>query len=157
MRGSRRGLAGPALVAALALVPLAIRAAPETLPAPPLRACARLAEDAQRLHCFDAELARHPLAEPPRLGEEQVERRAPDAAAADRSLTARIASLAQEHDGTYTLKLDNGQVWHQQSVEFFFPLAVGETVRIEKAALGSYRLTRVIEGWNKWTRVSRVN
>jgi hypothetical protein len=122
-----------------------------------LQTCARLDEDAQRLRCFDAEVPRVDLPAKPKLGEEQVQRRAPAAASdAESSLTARVTGLVDQRDGTVTMTLDNGQVWHQQAAEFYFPLTLGETVRIEKGALGSYRLTRVVEGWNKWTRVGRV-
>jgi hypothetical protein len=53
--------------------------------------------------------------------------------------------------------LDNGQRWRQLETDDYFPAVAGDTVRIEPGALGSYRLTRVAEGWNKWLRVRRID
>ena len=72
------------------------------------------------------------------------------------ALTARIESLRTSGIGLATLTLDTGQAWQQLETEAYFPLVVGETVRIEQGALGSYRLTRVVEGWKKWMRIKRV-
>ena len=88
-----------------------------------------------------------------------LERRSDAASAAKRevpALTARIQALRKSGLGLLTLTLDNAQVWQQLEADAYFPLAVGETVRIEQGALGSYRLTRVVEGWKKWLRVKRV-
>jgi hypothetical protein len=74
---------------------------------------------------------------------------------ADTGMTARIEGLKRTPYGLAVITLDNGQVWRQTEVEDSFPLDVGDTVRIEKAAMGSYRLTPVREGWKRSTRVTR--
>ena len=77
------------------------------------------------------------------------------ATAAD-SQTARIAALQTTGSGMAVITLDNGQVWRQQEAMAYFPLAIGDTIRIEPGALGSFRLTRVEEGWKTFMRVSRT-
>jgi Lon protease-like protein len=70
--------------------------------------------------------------------------------------TARITALQTVGSGMALITLDNGQQWRQQEAMAYFPLAIGDTIRIEKGALGSYRLTRVEEGWKTFMRVSRT-
>ncbi|MEN9704514.1 MAG: hypothetical protein RLZZ393_393 [Pseudomonadota bacterium] len=70
--------------------------------------------------------------------------------------TARITALQTTGSGMAVVTLDNGQQWRQQESVAYFPLAIGDTVRIEKGALGSFRLTRVEEGWKTFMRVSRT-
>jgi Lon protease-like protein len=70
--------------------------------------------------------------------------------------TARITALQTTGSGMAVITLDNGQQWRQQESVAYFPLAIGDTVRVEKGALGSFRLTRVEEGWKTFMRVSRT-
>jgi len=77
--------------------------------------------------------------------------------ASETSETARIASVRPAANGLSVITLDNGQVWRQMEAETYFPLDAGDTVRIETGALGSYRLTRVEEGWKRFMRVSLVS
>jgi len=74
----------------------------------------------------------------------------------DDGMTARIDSIRTTLTGLYVVTLDNGQVWRQQESEVDFPLEAGETVRIDKGAMGSYRLHPVREGWKRWIRVTRT-
>ncbi len=76
--------------------------------------------------------------------------------AAENNQTARIAALQMTGAGMAVITLDNGQVWRQQETMSYFPLAVGDTIRIEPGALGSFRLTRIEEGWKTFMRVSRT-
>jgi len=76
--------------------------------------------------------------------------------AVDDGMTARIDSIKTTLRGLYVVTLDNGQVWNQQELEVDFPLEAGETVRIDKGAMGSYRLHPVREGWKRWFRVNRT-
>ena len=93
----------------------------------------------------------------PQLGDELVSRKArPAKGSTEASLTAGVTALREDHRGTWVISLDNGQVWRQQEVGLPFPLRTGETVRIDKGVLGSYMLTRVVEGWTRWIRVTRV-
>ncbi len=51
------------------------------------------------------------------------------------------------------ITLDNGQVWAQNRPDRFFRVKVGETVKIEPAALGSFMM---INSSKRTSRVSRV-
>jgi hypothetical protein len=75
---------------------------------------------------------------------------------ADDGMTARIDSIKSTLQGLYVVSLDNGQVWRQQEYEADFPLEAGETIRIDKGAMGSYKLKPVREGWKRWIRVTRT-
>jgi hypothetical protein len=71
-------------------------------------------------------------------------------------MTARIDSLRVAATGLAVLTLDNGQIWRQLETEDEFPLQAGDTVRIDRAAMGSYRLKPVREGWKRSMRVTRT-
>jgi hypothetical protein len=98
------------------------------------------------------------------LGEEQVRKPASSSfkfwkskdKQADAGMTARIDGLKKTPYGLLVVTLDNGQVWRQLEAEDNFPLDEGETVRIDKGAMGSYRLTPVREGWKRFIRVTRT-
>ncbi|HEV7633199.1 MAG TPA: hypothetical protein VGO41_09445 [Steroidobacteraceae bacterium] len=91
------------------------------------------------------------------FGDELVSRKTrPAKGSTEASLTAGVTALREDQRGTWVISLDNGQVWRQQEVGMPFPLRTGETVRIDKGVLGSYMLTRVVEGWTRWIRVTRV-
>jgi len=93
----------------------------------------------------------------PQFGDELVSHKThPAKGSTEATLTAGITTLREDHRGTWVISLDNGQVWRQQEVGLPFPLRTGETVRIDKGVLGSYMLTRVVEGWTRWIRVTRV-
>jgi hypothetical protein len=91
------------------------------------------------------------------FGDELVSRKTrPAKGSPEASLTAGVTAVREDQRGTWVISLDNGQVWRQQEVGLPFPLRTGETVRIDKGVLGSYMLTRVVEGWTRWIRVTRV-
>jgi len=77
-------------------------------------------------------------------------------AEADAGMTARIDSIRKTLSGAYVVTLDNAQVWRQLETEEDFPLEAGDTVRIDKGAMGTYRLRPVREGWKRWIRVERT-
>ncbi len=95
-----------------------------------LRACAREADDAARLACFDRELAREPA---------KTEAEPPGQDTPGQPLTAVVSHVAERADGTFVVTLDNGQVWAQVK-RAYVPLKVGDAVRIERGALGSVYL-----------------
>ena len=91
------------------------------------------------------------------FGDELVSRKTrPAKGSPEASLTAGVTAVREDQRGTWVVSLDNGQVWRQQEIGLPFPLRTGETVRIDKGVLGSYMLTRVVEGWTRWIRVTRV-
>lgn len=147
-----------------------------------LVACADVKDTQQRLECFDRRIA--PLAqeraaptapptpasppapaaaalpspEPGSLGEEQLapSRRPqrPDQAE-PRVVHAQVASLGKA-GFDFLVTLNNGQVWrHENETQGAF-LKEGDAITIQKAALGSYRLTRDAGKAANWIRVTRV-
>lgn len=69
------------------------------------------------------------------------------------SISGTVAKVARQPAGELILTLENGQVWTQLQVDARARVAVGDTVTIKKAALGSHLL--VTEG-RYATRVRRV-
>jgi hypothetical protein len=151
----------------LLAIPLAARAAE------PSHRCAEQVSDAQRLACYDlafgkparasaapaaaaASAAKPPPVETPAA---QVEKKAqaqiPASAPTARSteITASIAALRQKLDGRYEATLQNGEVWSQLEPDRWVELAVGDTVTIRPAALGSHML---VTKAGIRTRVKRV-
>jgi hypothetical protein len=123
-----------------------------------------------------AAAAVRPAAPPPTLGSEQLRNRSaaplgeeqvrkPSSSSLkfwkskdkepDAGMTARIEGLKKTPYGLLVVTLDNGQVWRQLEAEDNFPLEEGDTVRIDKGAMGSYRLMPVREGWKRFIRVTR--
>jgi hypothetical protein len=150
----------------LTAVTIAAGAAPPAAPVPQstLHACASIAADADRLACYDrlagrgalggttpappatsgaaaASLARAPSSAaapvpPPKesFGLYQAEHPKPPPAAA--AIEARVAALGASASGRTTASLEGGAVWELDEADPL--LAVGETVTITRAALGSY-------------------
>jgi hypothetical protein len=69
------------------------------------------------------------------------------------SITGAVAAVGRRPAGELTVTLENGQVWTQVMVDQRARVAVGDTVTIKKAALGSHLL--VTQG-RYATRVQRV-
>ena len=154
---SRNPVTGFAAVIVLTLGALSPVAA-EEIPAS-LRACALEKNDAERLKCFDRELARIPApqsaqgqaAAPPatmQTPEERFGRAGPLARVeTDREkaatptvseLTATVVSLSQRAHGEIVMKLDNGQVWSQTMFDSHFSVRANDQITIRAGALGSY-------------------
>ncbi len=75
----------------------------------------------------------------------------------DVALLSSITALRKASSGAYTISLANGQVWRQEeSSQVAQFLRVGDNVRIEKAAFGSYHLSTASTGAKNWVRVTRV-
>ena len=69
------------------------------------------------------------------------------------SISATVAKVARQPAGELVVTLENGQVWTQVQVDSRARIAVGDTVSIRKAALGSHLLVTA----NSYaTRVRRV-
>jgi hypothetical protein len=193
---------------ALALVALASCAATPCQAASPapvpenLQACSKLTDVAERVRCYDTEIAKMnaaaaparaaptapvaaaatpapatpsakaatataaataPVAAPQsaaaKFGEETLpisahpKARPPEETTLLSSITA-LRTLSQEK---YAISLANGQIWRQEEasqVSLFF--RVGDSVRIEKGALGSYHMSTDKTGVKNWVRVTRV-
>jgi hypothetical protein len=68
------------------------------------------------------------------------------------SVTARVTSLREHPHGGVTVELDNGQSWEQLG-NTDLQLDVGDTVKISRAALGSFSLTTPRSRIAKVTRI----
>lgn len=140
------------LVMAMAGVSCAGPAAATENPAE-LGICRAESDDARRLACYDrlgAAKPPPPAAPEPQTPEErfgyrdvrsQQEREAelknPDR---KQALVAKVTEIILQPNGTYIIRLDNGQVWRQTSTESFFRLEVGDDVKIMPAAMGTFLL-----------------
>ncbi len=84
----------------------------------------------------------------------EIERSLEEATGSERidSLSATVTRLRKFGYDKVLITLDNGQVWKQIDTSSL-RLRVGDTVDIERAALGSFMLRK--EGNNRWMRVSR--
>jgi hypothetical protein len=92
----------------------------------------------------------------PALGDESVKRNRKDAPdAVPSNLEAKVTAARETRKDTFRVSLDNGQVWQQMDMSALFHVAVGNTVRIEKGALGGFRMA-LSGGRSGWVRVSRV-
>jgi len=135
-----------------------------------LAACRAEKDDASRLACYDREAgmageqsgasATEPAAaaQTPEekfgyrgvLAREEQERAK---VAALEQLEGTVTEIARRGDGALIMTLDNGQVWAQNRPDAFFRLRVGEHVKIEPAALGSFLM---IGPSKRTARVTRV-
>ena len=157
-----------AVLAVLAPAALSAGAAATTVSETALRACAGLDSDADRLACYDhlagrsvsraaatvpghsatasapavtaAAASAPPAPAPPSaqtFGLYAAEHpKPPPAAAAAPSLEGRVASLGSSAGGHMTVLLEGGALWELDDADPL--LAVGETVTVTRAVLGSY-------------------
>lgn len=141
-----------------------------------LRVCRDLTDDQARLACYDAAVDRSrksadPGPEPSTektagsaasLSQEdlfgktskEIERSVEEATGSEQidSLSATVTRLRKFGYDKVLITLENGQLWKQIDASSL-RLRVGDTVKIERAALGSFILRK--PGNNRWMRVSR--
>lgn len=122
----------------------------DALPAA-LKQCAAERDDARRLACFDAEVARLGALPPPPTPEQKFGARGELAQAQERKATpgesrlekleGKVTTLTTRLGGELVVTLDNGQVWQQLPIGETFRLKVGDQVTVKPGALGSYSMT----------------
>ena len=145
-----------------------------------LVACAKETDDARRLRCFDAVVADlrsapaapaasvaatasapPPAASPPTPAA-SVSREDKFGARGDldrerreelKEITAKVTEVGARPHGELVVTLDNGQVWAERTVNAKIKVKVGDTVKIEAGALGSFLL---IAPNGRSSKVSRV-
>jgi len=131
-----------------------------------LLTCANESDDAQRLRCFDAVVANlrktpaapaataaapSPAAQapssPPPAAAPTAEQRfgargdiSPDKHEEIDELTGTVTELGTKPHGELIVTLDNGQVWAEKQSGSKVKLKVGDAVKIERGAMGSYTL-----------------
>lgn len=75
-------------------------------------------------------------------------------ATAPKEITATVILIEMRRSsGALVVSLDNDQVWMENQRSDYFPLKVGDTVRIRSAALGSYVMFAPSK---RATRVTRI-
>ncbi len=153
------------LLSGTGLASLPARAAQSTSDA--LVACAGETDDARRLRCFDAvvaDLRRAPAAPaaavaatasapqpaaPPQTPALSVSREDRFGARGDldperreglKEITGKVTEVGARPHGQIVVTLDNGQVWAERSASSKIKVKVGDTVRVESGALGSFVL-----------------
>jgi catalase (peroxidase I) len=124
--------------------------ATEALPEP-LRACAAMRNDVERLACYDKAVAHMESGSVAPSAENMfgastaiAPARKTDHEAKDEELkqiTATVVSLSRSGSGLVTLALDNEQVWHQEDADVTLIVEIGDSVTISRASLGTFRLT----------------
>jgi len=173
-----------AVVALAAFVSGVCRGASPAPPVPDnLLACRKLQDQGERVRCYDAQIDTMSAGAPPapavtrpsapqaasaaakqpdstaRFGQETLPPTArPKTSPQEEAvLLSSITALRPVARATYTISLANGQIWRQEEasdISLFF--RVGDSVRIEKGSLGSYRLSTGKTGAKNWVRVSRL-
>jgi hypothetical protein len=70
-----------------------------------------------------------------------------------KEITAVVTAVSSRGRGELVLTLDNGQVWAQNEAVEYFPVNVGDKVKIHSAVLGSYLLQTPAKRTTKVTRL----
>ncbi|MGE0580530.1 MAG: hypothetical protein AB7P31_00140 [Steroidobacteraceae bacterium] len=133
---------------------------------PALKQCVAERDDARRLACFDAEMARleaQPPAAPLPTAEEKfgargdlkrdIEQPAQSSERELDRLDGTVEAIALRPGGGLIVTLDNGQVWQQLATGERFRLEVGDKVTLKPGVLGSYFL---VGPRNRSTKVKRI-
>ena len=144
----------------------------QTLPAA-LSGCTKITDDAARLACFDREIARVSVTDPPGkesapaslspeeklgLSERRVQQLESKRTAPPQEISELQAHIVRTSPGSYgrdVFELDNGQTWQQTEAQLSFTARPGDTVTIKKGALGSFWLTKSPS--RQATRVKRLH
>ena len=125
-----------------------------------LVACAKETDDARRLRCFDAAVA--DLQRAPAAPAAAVAREDKFGARGDldrerreelKEITGTVTEVSARPHGELVVTLDNGQVWAERTANTKIKVKVGDTVKIESGALGSFVL---IAPNGRSSKVSRV-
>jgi len=165
-----------ALAALASCLTNAAHAAPPPPPVPEnLLTCRKLQDDSERVRCYDKEIEKLTRsAAPPSLpstaaatkesaaaqfGQDTLPAAArPKTPAEDQlALISSITAMRAVAPQIYVISLSNGQVWRQEQASqtaLFF--RVGDNVRIERGALGSYHMSTDATGGKNWVRVTRI-
>ena len=117
-------------------------------------ACASVADNTERLACFDREMkanrtapapAKAPAAARAATPSEAPTQEAAPAIAAQKkappkTITAKVVAVTRPTGRDLRIELDNGQVWRETDHNSEIELKPGDEVRVRAAALGSFLL-----------------
>jgi hypothetical protein len=154
-------------VALAALIPASALAQTETAPTPQVLtdvySCAQVQDDAQRLQCYDGAVGRLRQAETQgqvvavdRAQAADIERDSfgfhlpslgrllPNLEGGDRvidNVEMTVAVVRRSPTGYHTFQMENGQIWTQVEPDSARNVRAGDVITIERASLGSFRLS----------------
>lgn len=154
-------------VAAAALIPAAALAQTSPAPTPQVLTdvytCAQLQDDAQRLQCYDGAVGRLRQAETQgqvvavdRAQAAEIERDSfgfhlpslgrllPNLEGGGEEIDnvqMTVASIRRSPTGYHTFEMENGQTWTQVEPDSARNVRAGDVITIERASLGSFRLS----------------
>ncbi len=125
--------------------------------APGWHDCRNIENDGERLACYDnyvLTLDKKPV--PPTVEEQKAAFGLPKESPAENlhDISNRISKIETASRGKRILTLENGQIWRQVGSSSQPRLAAGDTITIEKGALGSFILKE--QGSNRSLRVKRI-
>jgi hypothetical protein len=139
-----------AAAAAPAAVAAPVAAAPAAVVAPVAVAPAAVAAPAAAA----VVAAPKPAAVAPALGDESLKKNKKDVVEAPKSMEARVTAVRETRPQLFRMTLENGQIWQQMESSSLFHVKNGDSVRIEKGSMGSYRMS--LTKGSGWVRVTRV-
>ncbi|WP_293646889.1 hypothetical protein [Thiolapillus sp.] len=119
--------------------------------------CRSISNDSERLACYDRyALALDKETAPPTTEEQKAAFGLPQKSPAENlhDISSRISKVETASRGKRILILENGQTWRQVGSSSQPRLAAGDTIVIEKGALGSFVLKK--QGSNRSLRVKRI-
>ncbi len=123
-------------------------------------ACVGIDDRTDRLACYDALHGRdrptsptHP-SDPAATTSAADTRAATDSAGQRDEIVGTVKAMGEEMTGRHWFRLENGQVWSQESAAHT-TVKVGDSVRISPGAFGSFHLRRS-DGASRSTRVHRI-
>jgi len=147
------------LSTALTLINSAVLAQTAAVP-PAFVTCSRIQKNSERLACYDSAVsylsrpAEQQTAAPSaeasfglQAGAPVMSPTVPEQAGSDSnsteilSITARVTEITSDRENRKIVTLDNGQTWREQTASTFIALKVGDEVRINRAALGSFMMS----------------
>ncbi len=85
--------------------------------------------------------------------EREIKKSSGDEAEEIKQLSSTVSDVSRRPRGELLITLENGQIWVETKPSSYFPLKVGDTVKIRRRAFGSFRLT---EPSGRSTQVRRV-
>jgi hypothetical protein len=118
-----------------------------------LKICVSLHRDSERLACYDRAIAemQRGVEEPPASPEDMFGANSVINAASGatqptkreelQEIASMVTSLRHADDGMIIVDLDNGQSWRQQDQEVVLLIAAGDTVKVTRASLGTFRIS----------------
>ena len=121
---------------------------------PQLDACRAIAEDAQRLACYDKlQASLSTLLKNKEKAEFGLEHKPSQEQSDEESQSAKIAKIKKSPRYGWIITLENGQVWRKADSDSL-NVKVGKTVTISRAIFGSFALTQ--EGSKRKVKVKRL-